>query len=166
MLRRCGLVASLATLAGLACVAVALAGGTTSSSFPISWVLYSPDAQPPSGSFDSVVACPLLPSGSWVNGTGTITFLETPGGNINSSVAGTAVDNMGNSYQWSYRQSVKPIGDSGFSTVVDSFGLSGSGPAAGVHSHFIVTIDGTSLDDATVFDLRQLKGDPFDCDPI
>ena len=125
-----------------------------------------PGTTPPSGTFDSVVACPLLPAGSWVNGTGTITFRSTPGSNINSSVEGPAVDNLGNTYRWSYRQGVKPIGDSGFSTVVDSFGLSGSGPAAGVHSHFIATIDGTSIEDATVFDLRQLKGDPFDCDPI
>jgi hypothetical protein len=156
-----------AAVAALACVAVALGGGGTSSeAFQISWVLYSPDTQPPPGSFDSVVACPLLPSGAWVNGTGTITFRSASSGNINSSVAGTAVDNLGNSYQWSYRQSVKPISDTGLSTVVDSFGLSGSGPAARVHSHFIVTIDGTSLEDATFFVPRQIKGDPFDCDPI
>jgi hypothetical protein len=165
MLRRC-LVVSLAAFAALACVAAASAGGSTSTSFPISWVMYAPGTAPPAGTFDSVVQCPLLPSGSWVNGTGTITFLTTPGGNINSSVAGGAVDNAGNKYQWSYRQSVKPIGDSGFSTVVDSFGLSGSGPAAGIHSHFIVTIDGTSIEDATIFIPKQLKGDPFDCDPI
>ena len=44
--------------------------------------------------------------------------------------------------------------------------VSVSGPAAGIHSHFIAIINGTSVDEATEFELLHLLGDPFDCDPI
>jgi hypothetical protein len=44
--------------------------------------------------------------------------------------------------------------------------LSGSGPAAGIHSHFIAIIDGTDIEESQSFELVHLLGDPFDCDPI
>jgi hypothetical protein len=44
--------------------------------------------------------------------------------------------------------------------IVDFFELSGSGPAAGIHSHFI------AIASEADFVPLHLFGDPFNCDPI
>jgi hypothetical protein len=104
----------------------------------------------------------------WVQGTGTLTFFSPSGaaGNLESMARGTATDSSGNTYQWNYHQSVQPLRDGAHSKIVDFFVLSGSGPVAGIHSQFIAVIDGTSIEDATEFELLHLLGDPFNCDPL
>ena len=165
MLRRVWLAASIVAVAGLA--VVASASGGRSASFPISWAMTSPGVTAPPA--DVVLPnCGGVPAGMWLRGTGTWTFFDATGaaGNIQSMADGTATDSAGNSYRWNYHQSVQPIGDGSHSRVVDDFVVSGSGPAAGIHSHFIAIIDGTSVDEAQTFELLHLLGNPFDCDPI
>jgi hypothetical protein len=60
----------------------------------------------------------------------------------------------------------QPLGDGVHSRVVDEFGLSGSGAAGGIHSHFIAIIEGTDLEASPTFEILLLKGDPFTCDPL
>ena len=112
--------------------------------------------------------CGGVPAHLWVRGTGTWTFFSPSGkaGNIQSMANGAATDSSGNTYRWDYHQSVQPLPDGTHSKVVDDFVLSGSGPAAGIHSHFIAIINGTSVDEATEFEPLHLLGDPFDCNPI
>jgi hypothetical protein len=164
-MRRFTLVVAIAAVAAVALVASAGAGPSTTVT--ISWAFVGDGATPPS--IDGpVLECPFVPDGMWVLGTGSWTLLAPAGdaGNITSFAHGTAVDSAGNTYRWNYRQSIQPNGDASESQVVDDFVLAGGGPAGGIRSHFIATIDGTSLEDATSFDLKQLTGDPFECDPI
>jgi hypothetical protein len=165
MLRGVCLTLSTAVVAGLAIVASASAGKATS--IPISWVMTTPGVTAPAA--DVVLPnCGGVPAGTWLKGTGTWTLFSPTGaaGNIQSMAQGTAVDSAGNTYQWNYHQSVQPLGDGAFSRVVDDFLVSGSGPAAGIHSHFIAIIDGTDIEEATSFEPLHLLGDPFNCDPI
>lgn len=165
MLRRLCLGLSIVAVAGLAVVASASGGRSTSTQ--ISWVMTSPGVTGPAA--DIVLPnCGGVPAGMWVRGTGTRTFFSPTGaaGNIQSMANGSATDSAGNTYRWNYHQSVQPIGDGAHSRVVDDFVLSGSGPAAGIHSHFIAIIDGTSVEEAQSFELLHLLGDPFNCDPI
>jgi hypothetical protein len=166
MLRRAGLVLAVAVVAALTVVASASSGQATS--VPISWVMIGQGATGAPSADIVLPNCGGVPAGVWVKGTGTWTFFDATGaaGNIQSMANGAATDNAGNTYRWNYHQSVQPIGNSGYSKVVDFFVISGSGPAAGVHSHFIAIINGTSVDEATSFELLHLLGDPFDCDPI
>jgi hypothetical protein len=165
MLRRLGRALSIVVTACLA--AVSAASGGPSTAHPISWAMVGAGATPPAA--DIVLPnCGGVPAGTWVRGTGTLTFFSPSGsaGNIQSMANGTATDSAGNSYRWNYHQSVQPIGDGSHSRVVDDFVLSGSGPAAGIHSHFIAIIDGTSIEETQSFELLHLLGDPFNCDPI
>jgi hypothetical protein len=166
MLRRICLALTLVAATGLSVVAAAGAGPATS--VQISWVMVGQGASNPPSADVVLPSCGGVPAHMWVKGTGTWTFFAPSGsaGNIQSMAHGTAVDSSGNSYQWNYHQSVQPLPDGSHSKVVDDFVLSGSGPAAGVHSHFIAIINGTSVDEATEFELLHLLGDPFDCDPI
>ena len=165
MLRRLCLGLSIVTVAGLAVVASASGGQATS--VQISWVMAGAGSTPPAADI-TLPNCGGVSAGTWVLGTGTWTFFSPTGaaGNIQSMAHGTATDSAGNTYRWNYHQTVQPFGDGSHSKVVDDFVLSGSGPAAGIHSHFIAIIDGTSIDEAQTFELLHLLGDPFDCDPI
>jgi hypothetical protein len=166
MRRRLCLTLSIVVVMGLASIASASAG--RSESIAISWVMVGQGAlgAPPA---DIVLAnCGGVPAGTWLLGTGTWTLFSPTGaaGNIESMANGTATDSSGNPYRWNYHQGVHPMGDGSHSRVVDDFVLSGSGPAAGIHSQFIAIIDGTSVEEAQSFELLHLLGDPFDCDPI
>jgi hypothetical protein len=165
MLRRLCLALSIVVTACLA--AVGSASGGPATTIPISWAMVGAGATAPAA--DVVLPnCGGVPAGTWVRGTGTWTFFSPTGeaGNIQSMARGTAVDNAGNAYRWNYHQSVQPIGDGSHSRVVDDFVLSGSGPAAGIRSHFIAIIDGTSIEETQSFELLHLLGDPFNCDPL
>jgi hypothetical protein len=153
-------------VAALGLVASAAAGQATS--IPISWNMIGSGASGAPAADVVLPNCAGVPAGMWVHGVGTLTFFNGTGaaGNIQSMARGTATDSAGNSYQWNYHQSVQPFGDGTHSKVVDFFVLSGAGPAAGIHSHFIAIINGTSVDEATEFTLLHLLGDPFDCDPL
>jgi hypothetical protein len=156
------------------CVGVAAFGVVASatagpaSSIPISWTMIGAGATGAPAADRVLPACSEMPAGIWLHGTGMWTFFNPTGaaGNLQSMASGTAIDSSGNSYQWSYHQSVQPIGDGAHSKVVDYFNVSGSGAAAGIHSHFIAIIDGTSVEEATEFELLHLLGDPFTCDPL
>jgi hypothetical protein len=159
---------ALSVVAAIGLAVVAAAGGGQASSTSISWVMTGQGATGAPSADIVLPNCGGVPTGMWVKGTGTWTFFDATGsaGNIQSMAHGPATDNLGNTYRWNYHQSVQPIGQSGFSRVVDFFELAGSGPAAGIHSHFIAVINGTDIEDATSFELLHLLGDPFDCDPI
>jgi len=166
MRRRLWLALALVAVTGLAVIATAGAGPATS--IPISWVMIGQGATNPPSADIVLPNCGGVPAHLWVRGTGTWTFFSPSGkaGNIQSMANGAATDSSGNTYRWDYHQSVQPLPDGTHSKVVDDFVLSGSGPAAGIHSHFIAIINGTSVDEATEFELLHLLGDPFDCDPI
>lgn len=166
LLRRLCLALSLVVVTGLAVSATATAGRSTS--VQVSWVMVGQGATNPPSADIVLPSCGGVPAGTWVLGTGTWTLFSQTGaaGNIQSMASGTATDSGGNSYVWNYHQSIQPLGDGAHSRVVDDFVLSGSGPAAGIHSHFIAIIDGTNLEEAQSFELLHLLGDPFNCDPI
>jgi hypothetical protein len=165
MLRR--IFVALSLVVGVALAIVVSAAGAPAETFSISWAMAGEGAVPPPA--DVVLSsCGGVPAGMWVRGTGTLTFSEPTGaaGNLQSMARGTAVDSAGNTYEWNYHQSIQPIGDGSFSRVVDDFVLSGRGPVGGIRSHFIAIIDGTSLEEATLFEPLLVKGDPFNCDPL
>jgi hypothetical protein len=166
MLRRLCLALTLLVATGLAVAAAAGAG--PAGSVQISWVMVGQGATNPPSADIVLPSCEGVPAHMWVKGTGTWTFFAPTGaaGNLQSMAHGTAVDSSGNNYRWNYHQSVKPLPDGEHSEVVDDFVLSGSGPAAGIHSHFIAIINATDIEDATDFQLLHLLGDPFNCDPI
>lgn len=165
MLRRLWLASSIVALVAVALVASASGGRAGSAS--ISWTFVGEGAAAPPSADVGPLPCSMMPAGMWVRGTGTWTFFEEAGakGVINSMAHGTATDNQGGSYQWNYHQSIQPLGN-GTSRVVDQFGLDGSGAAGGIHSHFIAIIDGTDIEQATMFIPLLVKGDPFTCDPL
>ena len=165
MLRRLWLASLLVALIAFA-IAASPSGGRAES-IPISWAFVGQGADAPPVS-DVVLPCSSMPNGMWVRGTGTWTFFEEAGakGVMNSMAHGTATDNNGGLYRWNYHQSIQPLGDGVHSRVVDEFGLSGSGAAGGIHSHFIAIIEGTSIEETQSFELLHLLGDPFNCDPI
>jgi hypothetical protein len=166
MVRRVCLALSIAATTALVVVASASSG--VSASFPISWVMVGAGATSPPPADVVLPNCGGVPAGMWVKGTGTWSFFNPTGtaGNLNSMASGTAVDNLGNTYRWNYHQSIQPFGDGSHSRVNDDFLLSGSGPAAGIHSHFIAIIEGTDLEETQSFELLHLQGDPFNCDPL
>jgi hypothetical protein len=160
MLRRLCLALALLAVGGLATTATAGAG--PSASVPVSWVMIGQGATNPPSADEVLPNCGGVPAGMWVKGTGTLTFLEPSGaaGNIQSMANGWATDSSGNTYRWDYHQSVQPLPDGIHVRIVDFFELSGSGPAAGIHSHFIAVASETD------FVPLHLLGDPFNCDPI
>jgi hypothetical protein len=166
MLRHAWFALAVVAATGLAVVASASAGRDTSTD--ISWAMVGSGAPAPPASDRVLPNCGGVPAGMWVRGTGTWTFFSPTGeaGNIQSMAKGDATDSAGNSYQWNYHQSIQPLPDGGHSRVVDDFALSGSGPAAGIHSHFIAIITGTDIEETPTFELLHLLGDPFDCDPL
>jgi hypothetical protein len=166
MLRRLCFATALTAVTALCVIATAAAGPAGSVSF--SWVMLGPGATGAPAADAVLPNCAGVPANMWVSGSGTWTLFTPTGaaGNIQSMARGTAVDSAGNTYRWNYHQSVQPIGDGSHSRVVDFFELAGSGPAAGIHSHFIAIINGNSIEDATSFELLHLLGDPFDCDPL
>ena len=166
MLRRLSLALSIVAVTVLA--VVASASGGRAASIPISWVMVGQGATGPPAADVVLPNCGGVPAGTWVLGTGTLTFFSPTGaaGNLQSMARGTATDSAGNTYRWNYHQTIQPIGDGSHSRVVDDFVLSGSGPAAGIHSHFIAIIEGTSLEETQSFELLHLLGDPFNCDPL
>src|SRR5918911_1706716 len=99
MLRRLCLALAV-VVASFGLVASATAGRATS--IPISWVMVGPGATGAPAADVVLSACGGVPSGMWVNGTGTWTFFNPTGaaGNLQSMARGTATDSSGNAYQW------------------------------------------------------------------
>ena len=130
MLRRLTLALALVVVTGLAVIATAGAGRSTS--VQISWVMVGQGATNPPSADIVLPSCGGVPAGTWLRGAGTWTFFSPSGaaGNIQSMAHGTASDSGGNSYTWNYHQSVQPLPDGAHSKVVDDFVVSGSGRAS------------------------------------
>jgi hypothetical protein len=160
MLRRLCFALALLAVTGLATTATAGAG--PAASVPVSWVMIGQGATNPPSADDVLSGCGGVPAGMWVKGTGTLTLFEPTGaaGNFQSMANGSATDSSGNTYRWDYHQSVQPLPDGIHVRIVDFFDLSGSGPVAGIHSHFIAVASETDID------FLHLLGDPVNCDPI
>jgi hypothetical protein len=152
MRKRFGVAIATAATAALSLTAGAL-GGATSLTVPVSFQISSE-------------FCSQLASGTTITGTGTATATIDAKGQIHTLVTGTATDNLGGSYRFNYHQSLLPRNGGEISQVTDHFNLVGDGQNVKLHSHFVAIIDGTDLETATMFALKQLHGDPFGCDPI
>lgn len=118
---------------------------------PVAWTL-------------TAAQCPNLPTGTTVAGTGTLS--EVHGGRVSIEHAtGTATDQAGNVYRWSY--SFRAVSRSGDSELwVDHFVMAGAGPAR-LNNGFVVVISPDGVDVIHEF------GDPFNfetftpiCDPL
>lgn len=151
--------------------AVAADGGATVETFPVSFVLSS-------------AACPNLPAGTTITGTGTeksvtTTRIDASGvttmGN-STHAKGTATDGAGNTYVFQYSNESRvsnttavPAVFSGLMT--DHFSLSGPGPAK-LSNGFVANIR-TDFSSFFSFDPINSRGDPIDfatgaaiCDPL
>jgi hypothetical protein len=127
--------------------------------------------------------CPQLPAHVEVKGLGverTTTTIEGPGdnddrgksgvrGDLVSRISGTATDNVGGTYSFSYELRLKkPIPIPGTATVIDRFRLTGTGVANGLATFFRAT---TAFDSGfnprfETFQIIEQSGDPFLCDPL
>ena len=144
------------SIAGVVAIAgaVLLAPGAAEaapSERPVSWTI-------------TAAQCPNLPTGTTVTGTGTLR--EVDGGRVSIETAtGTATDQAGNVYRWSYSfRAVSLSGDS--ELYVDHFGLAGAGPAT-LNSGLVAVVSPDGID------VIQEFGDPYDfatdspiCDPL
>jgi len=118
---------------------------------PVAWTL-------------TAAQCPNLPTGTTVTGTGTLQAVQ--GGRVsNEHATGTATDQAGNVYRWSY--SFRAVSRSGDSELfVDHFVLAGAGPAT-LNNGFVAVIGPDGADVIHEF------GDPVNfetltgiCDPL
>lgn len=166
------LIGALVAVGGLAAPsAVADAAGATVDRFPVEWTV-------------TADRCDQLPAGMTVTGTGDLIainrFSTTPSGTTKwigaAHATGTAVDNVGNQYQWSYtlnfNEETSAAAPAVFTgRIVDSFVLGGPGPAA-----YVTGFSGVIEEEFGVsFGITPTRvlGDPFDfpsgggrCDPI
>jgi hypothetical protein len=108
--------------------------------------------------------CPNLPTGTTVTGTGTLR--EVHGGRVSIEQAtGTATDQDGNVYRWSYSfRAVRRSGDT--ELWVDSFVLAGAGPAK-LNAGLVVVVSPDGVE------VIHEHGDPYNfetftpiCDPL
>jgi len=124
----------------------------------------APPAQRPVAWTLTAAQCPNLPAGTTVTGTGTLQ--EVQGGRVsNEHATGTATDQAGNVYRWSY--SFRAVSRSGDSELwVDHFVVAGAGPAR-LNNGFVAVISPDGADVIHEF------GDPVNfetltaiCDPL
>jgi hypothetical protein len=115
----------------------------------------------------SSTSCSELPSGTTVNGSGTLRVLVNTTARrevVIQHAKGTATDQAGNTYHWIYSNEANTVGST--TRVVDHFSLSGPGPAR-LSNGFVAVFRGDELD------LIHAHGDPIDfetfeahCDPL
>jgi hypothetical protein len=114
--------------------------------------------------------CPNLPTGTTVTGTGILQ--EVQGGRVSiESATGTATDQAGNVYRWSYSfRAVSRSGDSAL--LVDHFVLAGAGPAT-LNNGFAAVFGPDGVDvlhefgDPVNFEVFTPEGFPTAvCDPL
>jgi hypothetical protein len=126
--------------------------------------------------------CPQLPANVEVRGLGverTTTTIEGTDdrgeergkaglrGSVLSRISGTATDNLGGTYTFSYQLKYSsPIPGTGI--VTDTFRLKGNGVANGMSTFFKATVDFDSGFNPLfeTFHLLEQSGDPFICDPL
>ena len=146
-------------IAGVVAIAGALLLGSGVAAAPA-----APPTQRPVSWTLTAAQCPNLPTGTTVTGTGTLQ--EVQGGRVsNEHATGTATDQAGNVYRWSY--SFRAVSRSGDSELwVDHFVVAGAGPAT-LNNGFVAVISPDGADVIHEF------GDPIDfetfapiCDPL
>lgn len=120
--------------------------------------------------------CSQLPDGLIVSGTAdlyvvTVTRVDRNGVthvNINSRAHGTATDNEGGTYRFSYSSHRSDEFPSGGLPVqvkwTDHFNLVGNGRANQVHTGF--NLRGTITESGFEMNFINTYGDPFSCDPL
>ena len=87
--------------------------------------------------------------------------------NLLSRITGTATDNRGGRYTFSYLLRLKkPIPIPGVGIVIDTFKLTGTGAADGMSTFFRVRVTFDSGANPVAFELLEQTGDPFQCDPL
>jgi hypothetical protein len=93
---------------------------------------------------------------------------ENPGGvtfSISTRITGTATDNLGGRYKFSYRLRVKsPIPGTGIA--IDTFKLTGTGAANGLSTFFRASVTFDSNINVIGFEFLDTAGDPLHCDPL
>ena len=109
---------------------VAVASAAPPAQRPVAWTL-------------TAAQCPNLPTGTTVTGTGTLR--EVQGGRVSVEHAtGTATDQAGNVYRWSY--SFRAVSRSEDSELwVDHFVVAGAGPAT-LNNGFVAVISPDGAD--------------------
>lgn len=126
--------------------------------------------------------CPRLPANLEVQGLGlerSTTVIqsgegdagdgETAGlrGSFVTRISGTATDNLGGSYTFSYQLSSKrPIPIPGSGIVVDTFTLKGTGVANGLSTFFRARVTFDSGFNFVSGEILEQSGTPFGCDPL
>ena len=95
------------------------------------------------------------------NDDGRITY------SLLSTITGTAVDNRGGTYTFSYQlrfTKASLIPGSGIAT--DNFKLTGTGAADGMSTFFRARVTFDSGANPVGFEILEQTGDPFQCDPL
>jgi hypothetical protein len=127
--------------------------------------------------------CSQIPADLEVKGLGlerTTTVVESgddggkradDGGRITyslvSTITGTATDNLGGTYTFSYQLRFrKPSLIPGSGIATDNFKLTGTGAADGMSTFFRVKVTFDSGANPVGFELLEQTGDPFHCDPL
>jgi hypothetical protein len=84
-----------------------------------------------------------------------------------SRITGTATDNLGGRYTFSYQLQIKkPIPLPGSGIVVDRFKLTGTGAADGLSTFFRARVTLDSASNPIGFEILEEAGQPFGCDPL
>ena len=127
--------------------------------------------------------CSQLPDGLVVQGRGTErTWIEIdndgeddgddrgtkegrPTQHVSTKITGTATDNHGGTYTFSYSNRFEtPLPGSGI--MVDRFALKGKGAANGLSTFFRARVTADSTGNLISFEILRQSGDPFGCDGI
>ena len=118
--------------------------------------------------------CPQLPADVEIQGLGlerTITDIEGANGDLRgtllSRISGTATDNAGGRYTFSYQlqfRKAAPIPGTGI--IVDTFRMTGTGVANGFSTFFRARVTFDAGFNPVAFELLEQAGDPFQCDPL
>jgi hypothetical protein len=86
---------------------------------------------------------------------------------LSSKITGTATDNIGGTYTFSYQLSFKkPVPIPGSGIVIDNFKLTGDGVANGLATFFRARVTFDSGFNPIGFEILEQSGNPFGCDPL
>jgi hypothetical protein len=127
--------------------------------------------------------CSQLPDGLVVQGHGTErTWIEIdndgegdgddrqanegrPTQHVSTKITGTATDNQGGTYTFSYSNRFEtPLPGPGI--MVDRFAITGRGAANGLSTFFRARVTADSTGNLIAFEILRESGDPFGCDGI
>jgi hypothetical protein len=86
---------------------------------------------------------------------------------LSSRITGTATDNFGGSYTFTYQLRFKnPSRIPGSGIATDHFRLTGTGAADGMSTFFRARVTFDSGANPVGFEILEQTGDPFHCDPL